>query len=329
MIDYFIIVVLLVFSALFSGLTLGLMSLSAPVLKRKMSLGNKEATKVYKVRKDGNLLLTTLLIGNVAINSALAIFLGSISSGVAAGLIATSLIVVFGEITPQAIFSRFALMLGAKTVWIVRIFIFVLYPIAKPIAWILDKALGEELNTVYSKKELMKIVEEHRVAKDSDVDAEEAQIIAGALTFSHKTVADVMTPRTVMHTLSSDTVVDDDLRHQLAEEGFMRIPIYHGEPDNVIGVVHLSRLMKKDVAGKTIGNFASKKAYFVNETDLLDTAFMAFINIHKHLFVVKDEFGGVSGVVTLEDVLEEIMQTEILDETDKYEDMRAHAASQA
>jgi metal transporter CNNM len=327
--DYFIVAVLLIFSALFSGLTLGLMSLSAPELKRKISLGNTQARKVYTVRKDGNLLLTTLLIGNVAINSALAIFLGSIASGVTAGLIATGLIVVFGEILPQAVFSRFALRLGAKTAWLVRIFMFVLYPIAKPIAWLLDKVLGEELNTVYSKKELLKIVEEHRIAKDSDVDAEEAQIISGALTFSHKTVSDIMTPRTVMYSLQSNLVVDDELLHQLAEEGYMRVPIYEGEKDNVIGVVHLSRLMKKDVDGRTLGEFASKGATFVQETDPLDQTFLLFIKTRRHLFIVKDEFGGVSGVVSLEDILEEILQEEIMDENDTHEDLREYAAQQA
>lgn len=329
MIDYLIVAILLVFSALFSGLTLGLMSLSAPELKRKMSLGNKEAAKVYQVRKNGNLLLTTLLVGNVAVNSAMAIFLGSIASGVTAGLIATALIVVFGEITPQAIFSRFALKLGSQTAWLVRIFIFMLYPVAKPISWLLDKILGEEIRTIYSKKELMKIVEEHKMDKGSDVDNEEARIISGALTFSHKTVGDIMTPRTVVYSLSSKVIVDDDLLHQLAEEGYMRVPIYEGDKDNVIGVVHLSFLMKKGVEGRPIGDFVGMKPVFVNETDKLDDAFLRFIKTHTHMFIVKDEFGGVSGVVTLEDVLEEILQEEIMDESDTHEDMREFAVEQS
>lgn len=329
MIDYIVVVVLLIFSALFSGLTLGLMSLSAAELKRKMTLGNLEAKKVYAVRRRGNLLLTTLLIGNVAINSTLAIFLGSIASGFMAGLIATGLIVIFGEIVPQAVFSRYALSLGSKVAWLVKFFIFLLYPLAAPVAWALNKTLGEELATIYSKKELMKIMEEHRVATGSDIDAEEAQIVAGALTFSTKTVNDIMTPRTVIHMISSDTVVDDSLRHELAEEGFMRVPIYQGDHDTVIGVVHLSQLMKKGVKGKAIGNFASKGATFVNENDPLDKTFLSFTKSRRHLFMVKDEFGGVSGVITLEDVLEEIIQTEIRDETDKHTDLRAYAAKQA
>ena len=123
---YFIIVVLVLLSALFSGLTLGFFSLNRDDLQRKVKLKDAQAIKVYQVRKNGNLLLCTLLIGNVAVNSTLSIFLGSIASGFMAGLIATSLIVVFGEIIPQAAFSRYALILGSKLAWLVRLFIFVL-----------------------------------------------------------------------------------------------------------------------------------------------------------------------------------------------------------
>ncbi len=134
-----------------------------------------------------------------------------------------------------------------------------------------------------------------------------------------------MTPRTVVYSLSSKLIVDDDLLHQLAEEGYMRVPIYENDKDNVIGVVHLSRLMKKDVEGKPIGMFASKGATFLKENDPLDKAFLSFIKTRRHMHVVKDEFGGVSGVLTLEDILEEILQEEIMDENDTHEDLRAEA----
>lgn len=127
--SYLIVILLIILSALFSGLTLSLLSLDKGDLKRKASLGNKDAKKVYAVRKSGNLLLCTLLMGNVAVNSTVAIFLGNIASGVVAGLIATGLIVIFGEIIPQAAFSRHALKVGAHTAWLVRIFIVIFFPV--------------------------------------------------------------------------------------------------------------------------------------------------------------------------------------------------------
>ena len=325
MIDYLIVIILLLFSALFSGLTLGLMSLNAPELKRKMHLGDKEARKVYKVRKRGNILLTTLLVGNVAINSALAIFLGSIASGVVAGLVATGLIVVFGEITPQAIFSRFALSLGAKLSWLVETFIFILYPISWPIAWVLDKTLGKELATIYSKRELMKIVEEHESAKESDIDADEERIVKGALTFSEKSVRDVMTPRTVVMSLEFSQKIDRELLRTLMESSHSRIPVYKDEKDNTVGMLYLKKLIGDDNIGKTVGQLADKKVFFVDETKKLDDVFNAFLRSRHHLFIVKNEFGGVVGVIALEDVIEEIIKSEIMDEADKHQDLRKFA----
>ena len=317
------------FSALFSGLTLGLMGLNAPELKRKKSLGNKDAGRVYEVRKRGNLLLTTLLVGNVAINSALSIFLGSIASGFTAGLIATGLIVVFGEITPQAIFSRFALSLGAKMAWLVKLFIWFFFPISWPIAWILDKTLGEELGTIYSKQELVKIIEEHEEAKSSDVDQDEERIVKGALTFSDKLVSEVMTPRTVVIALSASKEIDTELLKELRKSSHTRIPVYRDKRDNVVGILFLKQLIGKLNIGKTVGEVARKKIHFVEEGDRLDKVFNKFIKKRHHLFVVRDEFGGMAGIITLEDILEEIIKEEIVDEADEHPDMRKLARQMA
>ncbi len=323
--NYLIVIILIVFSALFSGLTLGLMSLDAQTLKRKMALKDKAAKKVYAVRKNGNLLLTTLLIGNVAVNSTLAIFLGSIASGVAAGLIATGLIVIFGEIAPQAIFSRFALTLGAKVAWLVKIFIIVLYPIAWPIAWVLDKALGEELPTVYSKRELMKIIEEHEESPESDVRAGEERIMKGALTFSDKKVREVMTPRTATVAFERSQKIDKDFISTVLDSGFSRFPIYKGEIDDIVGILYLRDLLGDGSLNKQVGKIADKEVLFVDENKKLGSIFSAFLRTHHHIFVVLNEFGGVTGVITLEDVLEEIIKSEIMDEGDKHKDLRKFA----
>jgi len=320
--NYLIVFILLLFSALFSGLTLGLMSLSAQELKRKASLGDKDAKKVYPIRSRGNLLLCTLLVGNVAINSAIAIFLGSIASGVAAGLIATGLIVIFGEIVPQAVFSRFALVLGAKTTWIVKIFLYVLYPVCWPIAWVLDKALGDELTTIYSKKELMKIIEEHKGDEGSDIGAEEEKIVKGALSFSDKNVKDVMTPRTIMFALEFSEKIDKKLIDLIYKLGYSRIPVYKDDKDNIIGILYTSDLLGNKNLNKTIGHVVNKELFFVNENKKLNNVFNSFLKTRNHLFIVVNDFNEVVGVISLEDILEEIVRSEIIDENDRYVDLR-------
>lgn len=323
--NYLIVIVLIGFSAFFSGATLGLMGLNPQELKRKMSLGDKNAAKVYSVRKRGNLLLATLLIGNVAINSTLAIFLGSIASGLMAGLAATGLIVIFGEIAPQAVFSRFALSLGARVTWLVKIIIFILLPIAWPIAWVLNKALGDELATVYSKRELMKIIEEQEDSKESDVGEEEERIVKGALTFSSKKVGDIMTLRTAVEAFETTEIIDNHLLEDIQDSGYSRFPVYEGEIDNVVGILYLKDLLGDKNMNKRVGEVAKRTVDFFDEEAKLVTVFNNFLKTHRHLSVVRDEFGGVAGVISLEDILEEIIKAEIMDEGDRYKDIRQFA----
>jgi len=154
-----IITSLIILSGLFSGLTLSLMSLNKYELKRKADLGDSNAAKVYPIRSKGNLLLCTLLVGNVLVNSVLSVFLGGMMKGAIAIGISTTLITIFGEILPQASFSKHALKVGARLSILVNVIMFILYPVCKPIACILDKLLGTEMNTIYSKKELKAIIE--------------------------------------------------------------------------------------------------------------------------------------------------------------------------
>jgi len=323
--DYLIVILLVLLSGLFSGLTLGLLSLNKNELKRKISIGNKNAEKVYAVRKRGNLLLCTLLLGNVGVNSTLAIFLGNIASGVMAGLIATGLIVIFGEIIPQATFARYALMIGAKTAWLVKIFIFILLPVCWPLAWILDKTLGEEMPSIYSKKELMKIVEEHEDLKESEVDADEERIIKGALSYSDKNVEGVMTPRTVVYALKLNDVLDERLINKIKEKGFTRIPVYEKTIDNVVGILYVKDLISIKV-GTKIGSIYKKENILKVSNNLkLDEMLNKFIKTKTHLAFIKDEYGGLRGIITLEDIIEEIIKQEIVDETDKVADMQQKA----
>ncbi len=313
---YIIVIGLILLSGLFSGLTLGLLSLDQHELKRKIALGDLYAQKVYPIRKRGNLLLATLLLGNVAVNSTLAIVLGSVASGVVAGVIATALIVVFGEIIPQAVLARHALRVGAQTAWLVRIFIFVLYPICAPIAWLLDKALGDELPTVYSKKEIMKIIEEHEDSHHSDVDQDEERIIMGALSFSDKKAHMIMTPVDEVYALDVDSVLDDDLLDEIKEMGYTRIPIFEDSLDHMVGVLYSKDLINVDENVSIRKVYKKKQHLKISRGMSLDTLLNVFIKEKSHIAFVQNKENRLIGVVTLEDVIEEILRMEILDETD-------------
>lgn len=158
---YVIIVVLIMFSAFFSGLTLALMSLDTTGLEIVIAGDDpklsRAAGKIYPMRKEGNLLLCTLLLGNVSVNTMLGILMADLTSGTVGFITSTALIVVFGEILPQASFARYALEVGEYAVPVMRVIIIIFYVFAKPLAFCLDKMLGHELATVYSKSEFSKV----------------------------------------------------------------------------------------------------------------------------------------------------------------------------
>ena len=140
---------LLVLSGLFSGLTLGLMSLDVSGLDIVISGGDPQeaeyAKKILPLRRKGNLLLCTLLLGNTLVNALIAILSASFTSGLVGALLSTGFIVVFGEIMPQSVCSRYGLLIGAYTVNIVKCFVVLLFPVAYPVARILDWVLGQEM----------------------------------------------------------------------------------------------------------------------------------------------------------------------------------------
>lgn len=316
--EYVISLILISFSALFSGLTLGLFSLDVNNIRRKAEHGDVEAMAVYPIRKKGNLLLSTLLLGNVAVNAVLSIYLGSLVSGVLASIFATALIFVFGEIVPQAVISRYALPFGAKAAPLVRILIIIMYPFTFPIAFVLDKILGDEMPTVYSRHELMSIVSEHEDSEHSTIDEDEERIVHGALNFSHRRVDEVMTPHKDVKMFSEDRIVNTKLFEEISEYGLSRYPIYKDSNKNIIGVLFAKDLLVEDEHIKIIDTEEALDKHILTTTPgtLLDGLLALMLKSNRHIAIVEKKKGECVGVITLEDIIEEIIQVEIEDEDD-------------
>lgn len=317
--DYLISIVLVILSGLFSGLTLGLLSLDTQSLRRRAKHGDENAATIYPVREKGNLLLTTLLLGNVAVNTTLSIYLGSIASGVVAGIIATSLIVVFGEIIPQAVISRYALWFGARTIWFTKVVIWLLLPISYPIAKILDKALGSELPTTFSHKELMDIISEHEDSDHSSIDADEERIMHGALQFSHRRVQEVMTPEKRVVSFEENQCLNDNFFEMVNDSGFSRLPVYRGDKNNIVGILFVKDLLVENdnITIKQTEEAFETEYLTVRPIELLDTVLAKMLKSRHHMAIVRNRNDRFVGVITLEDIIEEIIQQEIVDEDDE------------
>jgi metal transporter CNNM len=317
------VIILTIVSGLFAGLTIGLMSLDLFDLKQKAKDGDIRAIKVLSIRHDANLLLATLLLGNNAVNAAISIILADIiPGGVLAGFVATGITFIFGEILPQSIISRFALSFGAGMSPVVRVLIYLFYPICKPISWGLNKLLGTELQSPYSKKELISVMDEYANHPDAGIDADEQRIVKGSLSFSHKIVRDVMTPNTVVFTLTLTDILDEELVHELRDAGFSRFPVStEDDTNNIVGILFLRSLVGM-TGTPTVRDMYTPGVITVNDTELLDIVLNKAIDTKSHMMIVQDEFGGFEGVITIEDIIEEIVGREIVDEDDPAPDMR-------
>lgn len=167
-------------SAMFSGLNLAFFSLNRLQLEMEVSHGHKSAQKILKLRQDSNFLLTTILWGNVGINVLLTLLSDSVLIGASAFIFSTGFITVFGEILPQAYFSRNAMRMASILSPVLRFYQFVLYPVAKPSALLLDGWLGKEGVEYMRDRDLRRVLKQHVEAEEAEVDHVEG---IGALNF--------------------------------------------------------------------------------------------------------------------------------------------------
>ncbi|XP_058055777.1 unextended protein [Anopheles bellator] len=330
-----IIGVCLVFSALFSGLNLGLMSLDRTDLKILCNTGTEQeklyAKAIQPVRDHGNYLLCSILLGNVLVNSTFTILLDSLTSGLVAVICSTIAIVIFGEITPQAICSRHGLAVGAKTIFVTKCVMLITFPLSYPTSKILDYLLGEEIGNFYNRERLKELV---KVTNDmNDLDKDEVNVISGVLELRKKTVSEVMTRLEDAFMLSLDAVLDFETITEIMKSGFSRIPVYEGDRQNIIALMYIKDLAFVDPDEnyplKTLCEFYRNPCHFVFYDLTLDVMFKEFKEGHKgHMAFVHrvnsegegDPFYETIGLVTLEDVIEELIQAEIIDETDVFTD---------
>jgi len=167
-------------SAMFSGLNLALIGVSRLSLEVEATAGSAAAKRILQLRQDANFLLTTILWGNVSVNVLLTLLSDSVLSGVSAFLFSTVFITFFGEITPQAYFSRNALQIGSLLAPVLRVYQVLLYPVAKPSALILDIFLGREGISYFRERDIRTLLQKHIDADETDIDRLEG---VGAMNF--------------------------------------------------------------------------------------------------------------------------------------------------
>ncbi len=204
-----------------------------------------------------------------------------------------------------------------------------LYPILNRIADRASKHINVGSHTgLYQKEDLLNLLEAQKSQADSRFTADELRITAGSLTFGDKLVRDVMTPRRIVKAVATTDSMGPHLMDELHASGHSRFLVYQDKPDNIVGMLYARDLMSASTGGQ-VRDLMKKEVYYVHEEQSLKQVLSAFLKTKHHLFVVVNAFEEIVGIISIEDILEQILGKPIIDEFDKYDDLRAVAAQGA
>jgi metal transporter CNNM len=311
------VLLLVLLAAIFSGLNISLMSLSVSDLRRKAKLGNLRAKRVLPLRKNAHLSLAAILFANVAVVSTSSLLLEHHFNGLIAGIATTLLMVVFGEVLPQAIFVKSALRYVSFFAPLIQLVTILTFPVSWPLARLLDRLIGKEGQRLHTRAELGLLISEHKIADESELDEGEVEIIQSALQLSEKTVKDIMQPIKQVYWLAHDAVLDERTVDDITAHGYSRIPIFDRKLTQCYGVLLMKDMVDIDFDEQPVRvtDFRLHRTRLVGSRTALDTMFHKFRVIKSHLIPIEQN-DKIIGIVTAEDLIEETLGHEIADETD-------------
>ncbi len=323
-------VILVAFSAFFSASETAFSSLNQIRLKSRADDGDRTAARVLAMSEQYDKLLSTILIGNNIVNIAAAsigtiIFtkmLGAERGATVSTMVLTIVVLIFGEVTPKSLAKEMPETIATAVAPVLSLLMLVL----TPLTWLFSQwkrllshfVHSSESDTI-TEGELMTMVSE--AENDGELTDRESELIRSAIEFDDVEVEEILTPRVDVVAVEDDISLEE-LAQTFAESGYSRLPVYHGTIDNIIGVVHekdfyIARLKK----ATKIDDLVAPTLYTTGSTQI-SQLLRTLREQHHHMAVVVDEYGGTEGIITLEDILEELVG-EIWDEHDEVtEDFR-------
>ena len=321
-----LIVILIILSAFFSSCEIAYSSVNKIKLKKKVSDGNKEATKAMEIVNNYSEALSTILIGNNLVNIAVSslatmvavAYLGEEMGSLLATIVATIVVLIFGEILPKALANKFSLkltLLYVKPFKICRIIFFpITFLVTKFVKLISKIWTPKNIEVSEIDEELNVITEE--LEEEGVIDEEDAELIISAIDFRDVTAHEIMIPRVDVFAIDIDDNQEDILKNEQIFR-YSRVPVYEDTIDHVIGILNTTSLMKKILNGEQIDLRSMLiEPMYVHKTKHISNILTKFKATNQHLAIVADEFGGFMGILTIEDIVEELVG-DIFDETDE------------
>ena len=317
--------VLLMFSALISGTEVAFFSLTPSDLEEDAKKPNRRLAIVRRLLQQPKKLLATILVANNLINIAIVLLFANLGNALFDGVadarlkflldvvLVTFLILLFGEILPKIYASRNKLSFSMFMAYPIRVLYFFFSPISNPMrsaTTYLENKFGKQKSNL-SVDQLSQALE---LTSEDDTTQEEQKILQGIVTFGNTDTKNVMQPRMDIFALNESQPFKE-VMPEIIEQGYSRIPVYQESIDQITGILYAKDLLPY-VDRKNFDWVSLKReAYFVPENKKLDDLLNEFQNRKMHLAIVVDEYGGTSGLISLEDIIEEIVG-EISDEFD-------------
>eukprot|EP00759_Apiculatamorpha_spiralis_P036362 PhF_6_TR36534/c0_g1_i12/m.53868/K16302/CNNM; metal transporter CNNM len=328
-------IIFLAISAICTGLNIGVMGLDTINLEIVAESGPmpecKYARKILPYRKKGHQLLATYMVTITLFEVLMEEVLSAMTTGLIGVAISVVLVTIFAEMIPMAVCKSRALYIGAKTIVLTNLLLFVLYPVAKPLGILLDWLVGHDAGDVYDRNELMRLMTMHAEKEAvSGLRSSEVKLMIGAMNFGKKDASQVCTPLHDVFMVSTDDVITQSFLENIWAQGHSRIPVYRGNRENIIGVLYLKDLLSITAKDNyTVDAFLAeypRDIHIVMNDTKLPVLLNFFLTGRTHMGIVKRiaSSQGVNvsqeliGVVTMEDVIEELINEEIYDERDAH-----------
>lgn len=302
---------------------------SSKELRRQARSGDEIAKLLYRVvgyGMDVDILLW-LLIG---LSSSLLFVLISTSLPSLVAFVIVMLLIFFAFAwLPRAHTSRYT-MSAVRTVtplihWVLER----TQPAIRKIKYFIEKHQPISIHTgLYEKSDIVELINIQKKQTDNRITKQELSIVENALQFGDKNVADVMTPKRMIKMVSTHDMIGPVLMDELHKSGHSRFPVKHDSPDHIVGTLYVRDLINAR-AGGFVKDIMRKDVFFVNQEQSLTGVLDAFIKTKHHLFLVVNKFEEIVGVISVEDIIEQILGKQIVDEFDSYEDLRSVATMDA
>ncbi len=321
------IIVLILLSGFFSSTETAYSCSSRIKLRSLATSGNKRAAKTLKLAEENyDRLISTILVGNNIVNltasTLTGLFFVQILKGTAVDpnlistIVITVAVLIFGEITPKFIAKTYPEKFSMTFYPLVMFFYYLLYPINiifNGYKWLISKIFRLKNNDVITEEEIMTVVEE--AEEDGTLREEETNLIRSVIEFDDLEVGDILVPR--VNIVAMDQTDDmEEFRKVFEKEGYSRVPVYKDTIDTIVGTVHEKDFFNAYLAGKKSVKDIIQDAYYTTEHAKISKLLKQLQQKKVHMAIVLDEYGGTLGIVTLEDILEELVG-EIWDEHDE------------